>query len=875
MEKQRLKSIFFILIPGILLFLWNPSALAQTHQIIDGDSTQTLNNKTLVAPGVQNPAFSGTSTGSITIPNLTAPSPVISNPAFSGTSTGNISITGLTASAPQINTPSFAGTSTGSFTIGGTTYLGIPTNPIQDIITKGPWLDVRSCGGINACITAIGATPASLFISTNTTLSSSAVVPSTLTLLFIGNGSITKGGASTLAINGSLSAFLLNQIFIGFNSGDVTFSASPGAVKEVYPQWWGAKCDKTITDDTVALNSAIATIKDLVFTGACMSTAEITLPVPYDGRKWKSVGTGLPGEPVQGGIWYNGATDPTKAVVKIVGHALGNTFDNVAFVAQKKAGFSFLVDPNASQIVVKLNTFRKIQFDTATVVNLNIGNRQGSGTTFDIDADGNTFYDCTFIAAPYNVWLDAQNLKGTSFYSPRFQYSQGGDNAITIKDVVQHVGSGTQIFNGYWSLKSNADATRADVEVNSGSFSILGGISEDAHVLRVVGDMTAYKNIGVKDLSVNRSGDPGVYSVWADSGNITLDNDDFATTDTNYRKIYVASKLTVNGVDLGYPGIYELPAPQNDVIDGITVGNLKAINQNPNMDVWSGTGVDTPPSGYTKLTGAGYTGTIQNGAGASYSPGNASTVVTVSVQGGAQGIGLTTTIPVTHIQGKILNFIVSGTLTGGYNATNNVTGSLVLNSSGGFGLQGGVWFSATRFIAYANHVVGASDTNAVLNFWITAVGTVNVESFVAFAGNQRIITLGGYGGVGGGEYQTIKLASGSATSLTTDTPKNITTYQITPGDWECWGVVDFNPAATTSVTQLYEGISATSAALGADDTFSFANWAGGSVLNVTQRRNVPRQRFSVGVTTNIYLVAQAQFSVSTMTAYGSLFCTKR
>lgn len=107
---------------------------------------------------------------------------------------------------------------------------------------------------INAAVSAIGATPSILLISSAQTLTASLTIPSTLTLQMLPGGSIVKASTYTLTINGDLVAGHY-QVFSGFATGDVTFGA--GAVKEAYLEWWGAVGDG-IADDHVPFENAIA-----------------------------------------------------------------------------------------------------------------------------------------------------------------------------------------------------------------------------------------------------------------------------------------------------------------------------------------------------------------------------------------------------------------------------------------------------------------------------------------------------------------------------------------------------------------------------------------------------------------------------------------
>lgn len=124
-----------------------------------------------------------------------------------------------------------------------------------------------------------------------------------------------------------------------------------------------------------------------------------------------------------------------------------------------------------------------------------------------------------------------------------------------------------------------------------------------------------------------------------------------------------------------------------------------------------------------------------------------------------------------------------------------------------------------------------------------------------------------------GEYVSATVASGSAVSLTTDTPANVTSISLTAGDWDVWVTGQFGGGGTTTVGYYATSISTTSATLStADDrrTFSYGGAATifGGLARVTS--NCGATRVSISSTTTVYMVAQAGFGVSTMNAYGTI-----
>lgn len=117
-----------------------------------------------------------------------------------------------------------------------------------------------------------------------------------------------------------------------------------------------------------------------------------------------------------------------------------------------------------------------------------------------------------------------------------------------------------------------------------------------------------------------------------------------------------------------------------------------------------------------------------------------------------------------------------------------------------------------------------------------------------------------------GEYVT---ATGTAVSITTSTLTNVTSVSLTAGDWEISSSLTFLPAASTTMSLLVGGISSTTAALPADP-FTWLVQSTGLTPGAKQSSAIPTQRFSLPSTTTIFLVAEALFGVSTMTATGIL-----
>lgn len=139
--------------------------------------------------------------------------------------------------------------------------------------------------------------------------------------------------------------------------------------------------------------------------------------------------------------------------------------------------------------------------------------------------------------------------------------------------------------------------------------------------------------------------------------------------------------------------------------------------------------------------------------------------------------------------------------------------------------------------------------------------TIQTPSIIGTATNDSSCT----GCVG--EYVEAKQVLAGATGLTTGTPKNVTFMSLTPGDYDVSGVVAYGGSPTGVTFQLCS-ISSTANTRGATESNEAIFYPNAS--GVTPVVPCPTIRFSLSATTTVYLVAGAQFSGGTQTAYGTL-----
>lgn len=257
---------------------WTPNNLFQEIWAGDRDWPFHLTMTLRAMDALVGPSVSPT-LANLTISGLTASLPVFTNASKmlvsnAMTGTGSVVMSTSPTFVTQITTPQIVATAaslvlkptTDAVTAiqlsdkDGNAILTVDTTnnriTTTDLITTGPWVDVRAYASINAAVAAIGATPTVLLVPNTQTLTASLTIPSTLALKIEKGGSIVKASTYTLTINGPFEAGLY-QVFSGFGINDVVLGA--GSAKTFYPQWWGATGSRGLTEigDIIPVQASI------------------------------------------------------------------------------------------------------------------------------------------------------------------------------------------------------------------------------------------------------------------------------------------------------------------------------------------------------------------------------------------------------------------------------------------------------------------------------------------------------------------------------------------------------------------------------------------------------------------------------------------
>lgn len=229
--------------------------------------------------------------------------------------------------------------------------------------------------------------------------------------------------------------------------------------------------------------------------------------------------------------------------------------------------------------------------------------------------------------------------------------------------------------------------------------------------------------------------------------------------------------------------------------------------------------------------------------------------------------------PVSTAQQTALNLKANSatpSFTGLSGFTNTTTGSQVIKLTGNGATTPSKYLGVNNGLFSIFNSAGAASLFTVDDSGNAAIGGSLIYNSAAGAKGTAIADNANTGSIG--EYIT---ATGTAVSMTTATPANVTSISLTAGDWDVWGNIEFDPTGTTVLNNAQCSIGVTSATLASAPNKSFSSNPSGLGTGITLTQIPPMQRINVSATTTVFLVAQAGFNTSTLTTTGIIQARRR
>lgn len=182
--------------------------------------------------------------------------------------------------------------------------------------------------------------------------------------------------------------------------------------------------------------------------------------------------------------------------------------------------------------------------------------------------------------------------------------------------------------------------------------------------------------------------------------------------------------------------------------------------------------------------------------------------------------------------------------------------------------------NTTQIATTAGIVADHAATKTLTNTTLDSAGTGNVlkvSGVTISAGQYPGEPSTGSATAGNvGQYVEGVIPSASQVAITANAATTITSITLGAGDWDVDLVAQFFPANTTSFTQLSASMSLVTNTLDVTPGRFFQVPQGTITSNGTQVYSVglPNYRFSFSTSTTIFMIVDANFTVSTMASYG-------
>lgn len=266
--------------------------------------------------------------------------------------------------------------------------------------------------------------------------------------------------------------------------------------------------------------------------------------------------------------------------------------------------------------------------------------------------------------------------------------------------------------------------------------------------------------------------------------------------------------------------------------------------------------------------------------------------------GGTNGqvlVGVTGAPPLMATLSQDCTITAAGVIT--CTKTNNVAfaPSATTDTTNAGNISSGILPAARLPVPTASTLGGVESLAAVTHNFLTAISTAglptqaqpacgdlsNATGYCSAAVGQLAGTATNDAASAGniGEFVSSVLAKGSAVSLTTSTPKTVTSISLTAGDWDVWGSCTFTGSSSTQYTFMECGTNTTTNAepgAGANRTDTGPDFASSTPFIGSDRdTHVLPARFSLSTTTTVFIVANMGFTVSSASAYGYIEARRR
>jgi len=125
-----------------------------------------------------------------------------------------------------------------------------------------------------------------------------------------------------------------------------------------------------------------------------------------------------------------------------------------------------------------------------------------------------------------------------------------------------------------------------------------------------------------------------------------------------------------------------------------------------------------------------------------------------------------------------------------------------------------------------------------------------------------------------GEFITASKNLANARQATTNSSTTIASVALTPGDWDCRGIIAFPMSNTTTATALSASLSTSDGVIGTEGTEGTTEVVPVSAGAQGHDLRVGPARQSLSGNTTIYLVSGATFATSTLWTYGTVSCRR-